>query len=140
MIKYLVVVLSALGFIFSLNASAEVVTVEISSSGGGCTVEWSAPTLREDGSPLAASEIAKYIIYAGRSAGEYQHRVDVTDGISTTCKALQISEAGEYFFAGQTVDVGGEVSVMSNVISKSVSLSPPSAIILRFSNAEIKVQ
>lgn len=92
------------------------------------TVTWTAPTQREDGTPLPANEIASYRFEYGpcASAGTW----GTTEGEVTapgTATSTAISGLGwnRYCFRGYTRDTTGAESVASNIGSKDFGPLPP---------------
>ncbi len=83
------------------------------------TVSWVAPATRSDGSPLALSEIAKFVIYHGNKSGIYTDSVEITDP-STTSHIFSNLDAGEHYFAITTIDNTGAESVYSTEASMTI--------------------
>lgn len=98
------------------------------------TLSWQAPTMRMDGTPLAASDIAKYTVYysIGSAPTLSSPSVDVT-GATTTTIDLTLTPsltAQTVYFAATATDTNGNESPLSAVVSKSFmvnSTAPPSA-------------
>ena len=98
------------------------------------TLSWQAPTTRMDGTPLAASDIAKYTVYysIGSAPTLTSPSVDVT-GATTTTIDLTLTPsltAQTVYFAATATDTNGSESPLSAVVSKSFlvnSTAPPSA-------------
>ena len=87
--------------------------------GRATTMSWVAPSEREDGTPLALSEIAGYRIYYGPTAGEYPYHFDITDSLAIQTK-LQNLPSGHYIFVITTLDTDGRESAYSKGISVSI--------------------
>ena len=83
------------------------------------TLSWIAPSEREDGAPLALSEIAGYRVYYGSFSGEYPDRFEIADS-STVQTNLQDLPSGHYFFVFTTLDTDGQESDYSKEFSVSI--------------------
>ena len=83
------------------------------------TLSWIAPAEREDGSPIAMSEIAGYRIYYGETEGDYSNEVDVSDG-DTMQVTLKNLPAGTYYIVLTTLDSDGRESIFSETIIANV--------------------
>lgn len=89
-------------------------------TGGQATIlSWVAPSEREDGIPIALSEIAGYRIYYGSSSGEYPHRYDIADSSAVQTK-LKNLPLGNYVFVMTTLDTDGRESAYSEEVSVSI--------------------
>ena len=109
-------------------AQAEAVLTIKSNDFDGCSVEWTAPTLRENSDSLTPEEIESYTIYAGREPGQYTKEVVIKGRTSADCSEFGFTETGNYYFAGITTDTNGEHSELSNEILKTVKVyNPPRA-------------
>jgi len=114
------------GLMVTLAAQAAPATSELS---------WTAPDTREDGTPLAPSEIAEYRVYYmfdGQKPGDnYPIVVNGTLGSETvTLELLPRAEPYVVGFAITTVDTDGIESVRSDTVSKTFnvdSTAKPSA-------------
>lgn len=88
-------------------------------------LRWLTPTLREDGSSLAANEIKQHTIYYGKTSGVYDHAVTVpasAGGLVPTRIVINGLQSGvNYYFAGITVDTRGLSSQLSTEISRVVN-------------------
>jgi hypothetical protein len=71
---------------------------------------WTAPSAREDGSPLALSEIASYHIYYGIEPGDYQNEIDIDD---PSAKSAQVEAlpSGTYYVVLTAIDMDGRESL-----------------------------
>jgi hypothetical protein len=83
------------------------------------TLSWNPPSERENGFPIALSEIAGYRVYYGVSADEYPHRFDITDGTAVQTK-IQSLPPGDYVFVITTLDTSGQESRYSEEVSVSI--------------------
>jgi hypothetical protein len=84
-------------------------------SGSEATMSWVAPAEREDGTPLALSEISGYRIYYGTKSGVYQGQIYIDDG-SATQKQLSGIPSGTYYAVVTTIDTEGRESQYSSEI------------------------
>ena len=82
-------------------------------------LSWIAPSEREDGTPIALSEIAGYRIYYGPTSGEYPYHFEITDS-SAVQTELQNLLPGHYVFVITTLDTDGRESAYSDEISVSI--------------------
>jgi hypothetical protein len=78
-------------------------------------MSWVAPAEREDGTPLALSEISGYRIYYGTKSGVYQGQIYIDDG-SATQKQLSGIPSGAYYAVVTTIDTEGRESQYSSEI------------------------
>jgi len=83
------------------------------------SLSWIAPSEREDGTPIALSEIAGYRIYYGTSNGEYPFRLDITDSTAERT-GLDSLFPGDYVFVITTLDTDGRESAFSKEVSVSI--------------------
>ncbi|WP_435105010.1 Calx-beta domain-containing protein [Arhodomonas sp. AD133] len=91
-------------------------TTETTSS---LTVQWSAPTEREDGEPLDMSEIGGYRIYYGTSSDALDNSVEVADAYATSYTIDDLS-SDTYYTAVTTYDTEGVESAKSDVHSTTL--------------------
>jgi hypothetical protein len=85
---------------------------------GSATLSWSAPTLREDGSPLV--NLAGYRIRYGNSPGNYSNQLAIGNPGITSCVIENLSP-GTYYFVATAYDSAGVESGSSAVVSKTIS-------------------
>jgi len=73
----------------------------VQNADGSITVSWTPPTLNEDGSALALTDLAAYKFYYGRSPGSYtkQVRVDAPGGGLTSFVIENLTPATYYIVA-----------------------------------------
>ena len=91
-----------------------------SSGGGGAagsitdirSLNWVAPSEREDGSGLSPSEIAGYRIYYGTESGSYPNVIYIDDHTETQAILPDLA-SGTYYIVMATVDTDGLVSTFS---------------------------
>lgn len=80
-------------------------------------LNWTLPTTRENGTALAASELAGYQIYYypdGSSAGTGEI-VDINGG-TTSSAQISIAGTGTYYFAIAALDTSGQLSNLSTYV------------------------
>jgi hypothetical protein len=83
------------------------------------TLNWSTPTTREDGAPLAAGEIGGFEIYMlAESTGE-TNVITVNDPMSTTFTVEDLAP-DTYHFSMSAFDVEGTFSPLSEIVVKTV--------------------
>ena len=83
------------------------------------TLNWSTPTTREDGAPLAAGEIGGFEIYMlAESTGE-TNVITVNDPMSTTFTVEDLAP-DTYHFSMSAFDVEGTFSPLSEIVAKTV--------------------
>jgi hypothetical protein len=94
------------------------ITVTTGSTGtGSATLNWTAPTLNTDGSPL--TDLAGYWVFAGDSAQSLVRAQKVDDPLATQSVMTSLA-TGTHFFAVAAYNSVGVESVLSNVGSKSI--------------------
>ncbi|MDT8282643.1 MAG: fibronectin type III domain-containing protein [Gammaproteobacteria bacterium] len=73
-------------------------------------LSWTAPSAREDGTPLQLSEIASFHIYYGTEAGDYQNQIDIND---LSAKSVQVEglPSGTYYVVLTAIDTDGRESL-----------------------------
>jgi hypothetical protein len=113
--------LIALNSIKNIVLYAMVLTLFSCASGSGgsstsvTTLSWVAPAEREDGSPLALSEISGYRIYYGTESGVYLGQIYINDGSALQAQLSGIP-SGTYFAVVTTVDTDGRESGYSSEV------------------------
>ena len=100
-------------FIFSVSTYAADIIIEAT---------WSAPTVREDGTALAADEIAGYRLYSEIPGDIQPDPVDVKD---TTATSTFPEVAGQYCFQLSTIDKQGLESQRSDRHCLNYALPDP---------------
>jgi hypothetical protein len=85
---------------------------------GSVTLAWSAPTLREDGTPL--TNLAGYRIRYGTSPGSYPNQVQLPNPGITTC-VIENLPRGTYYFVATSYDTSGSESQYSAVVTKTIA-------------------
>jgi len=102
---------SALSVIVTATVKNAVATID-----RDATFEWTAPTINADGTPLL--DLAGYQLYKASSpSGPFLPQGDVLPG--TTRGLLELAD-GTHYFAVKAVDLAGNQSVLSNIVSKSI--------------------
>ena len=111
---------------FLLLLTAVFVLPACSAGGGGSTqgssnnlgISWTAPSEREDVTPISLSEIAGYRVYYGTETGVYQNQLAV-DG-SVTLATISGLSSGTYYVAVTTIDTEGRESAYSQEVIATV--------------------
>ena len=111
----------------SSNISITAVFIEEEATTGSITVNWTAPTEREDGEAFAANEIARYVVYYRESTSpnyEGAAFINVTDedgnGVPTSQSIPDLEIGKTYYIAAVTIDSNGLTSQLSNEIQRAV--------------------
>ena len=99
---------------FSIRVDAATATT------GSFTLNWTAPVVRADGTPLSLGEIDGYRIYYGNSPGVYDHNVNIVDGLTQSATVRNISP-GDYHVVMTTYDIKGSESGYSAEIIKQAN-------------------
>ncbi|MEX0871338.1 MAG: fibronectin type III domain-containing protein, partial [Aquisalimonadaceae bacterium] len=74
---------------------------------------WVAPTTRENGSPIALSDIDGYEIHFGTESGTYTQMLSTTDNTTTIS---DLDEGTTWYFAVKAYDVDGNYSQFSDEV------------------------
>jgi len=101
------------------NATADLAPFSITVNAisfGTATLNWTAPTQNEDGSPLL--DLDKYRIYWGTGSGNYPNSVTIDAG--TTTYVVENLAAGTYEFVATSISAAGVESAYSNPAVKTV--------------------
>jgi hypothetical protein len=86
-------------------------------STGSFSLAWTAPVIRQDGSPMSLAEIDGYRVYFGDTQGDYPNSVDINDGAASTTTVSNVP-VGNYYIVMTTYDSGGRESPYSGVVNK----------------------
>ncbi len=78
------------------------------------SLNWVAPSEREDNTPISLSEIAGYRIYYGTAPGDYQYELEISDAYNDVIDISLLQ--GTYYAVITTVDVDGRESVFSEEV------------------------
>jgi hypothetical protein len=99
------------------TATRTVVIVRESEGTGSVTLSWTAPTTREDGTPL--TDLAGFRIQYGRMSGiyDYEIRIDNPGVLTYVVEGLQ---PGTWYFVLSAFDSSGIESNFSNEVEKEV--------------------
>lgn len=125
LIATIMLVSSSMALAETVLVSIEPIVIKITPE-DGCYLRWVAPDERENGDDLPLEEIGSYTIYAGQETGVYTQQVEVIGDTEIPCKAFDITDPGDWFFAGITTDTKGLHSKLSKEIIKSVNpINPP---------------
>jgi len=84
---------------------------------GSVVLNWTAPTLNEDGSTL--TDLAGYKIYSGTTPGVYS-LIATIDNPSVMTYQVDNLAPGTYYFVATAVDAGGEESRYSGMATETV--------------------
>ena len=82
------------------------------------SLSWTAPSEREDNTPISMSEIAGYRIYYGTTPGDYQYEIEINDAYNDVADISLLQ--GTYYAVITTVDVDGRESVFSEEVILNV--------------------
>lgn len=126
--------MSNVRFFFLLGAFVAIVLAAVVTQAAEVTanLEWTAPTERTDGTPLAPEEIANYRVYYGVDSPPGDEPVAVIEGQAETL-TIDLAPRPESYtvqFAVTAVDADGRESERSNVVAQSfmvTSTAAPSA-------------
>jgi hypothetical protein len=88
---------------------------------GSVTLDWTAPTLNDDGTPL--TDLAGYKLYYGTATGDYPNVIDIADP-SALSYVVDSLPPGDYFFVATAYNTALVESIYSNEATKTV---PPVA-------------
>ncbi len=99
--------------------SVTVVTVATVNN-GTATLNWVAPSTRQDGSPFSLSDLKGYNVYEGTTASNLTllMRIDVSTATSYTAANLA---PGTHYFSVTAYDINGAESSYSNIVSRVVN-------------------
>ena len=99
----------------SLPAFSIVVADDTSAGAGSVVLNWSAPSTRQDGTPMSTSEIAGYSLHYGPSEGNYPDSIYIAGGNQTSA-SLDNRQLGETLYLVLTAwDSNGLESGHSNM-------------------------
>ncbi|MBW0147132.1 hypothetical protein KXD86_06475 [Marinobacter sp. CAU 1620] len=82
-------------------------------------LSWTAPLTRENGESLSMGEIAGFEVVYGQSADALDHSIAIGDASVDELLVDQLSE-GTWYFAMRTLDIDGNRSVLSEMVSKQI--------------------
>jgi hypothetical protein len=102
----------------SSQLAAFSILVEEQAALASASLDWAAPSTREDGTALSLSEIDGYRIYMGDSASSLVAVMDIND-YSITEYTLTGIQQGDHYFAVTAYDKAGSESGLSNIILKT---------------------
>jgi hypothetical protein len=87
-------------------------------SGKAVALSWEVPTRTIDGGTLG--DLTGYRIHYGRSATAMAQSIEIQSAGANTY-TVQLPKSGTYYFAVRAITADGNVSALSNVISRSIS-------------------
>ena len=96
-----------------------IVDVNQANQANAISLNWVAPSAREDSSPVSLSEIAGYKIYYGTAPGDYLNTVDIDNG-SAGGYTFDALPSGTYYFVITVVDTGNRESLYSREMIKAI--------------------
>jgi hypothetical protein len=85
---------------------------------GTATLDWTAPSSNEDGSPL--TNLAGYRVYYGRQQSSLDNRIQVPNG-SLTSATIEDLAAATWYFAVTAYSDDGSESEYSTIVSKTIN-------------------
>ena len=88
------------------------------SSSGSATLDWSAPTANEDGSPLTG--LAGYRVYYGNQQSNLDNHLEIP-GTSITSATIEDLAAATWYFAVTAYATNGTESSRSTIVSKTIN-------------------
>lgn len=89
----------------------------VNTTGTG-TLNWTAPSAREDGNPLSLSEISGYRVYYGSTSGDYINSIEIND--STAQETTITAARGLYYYVITSFDTAGRESNYSQELNISI--------------------
>jgi hypothetical protein len=92
----------------------------VQNADGSITVSWTPPTLNEDGSALALTELAEYKLYYGTSSGNHDNDKWVSVGTGLTTYVIENLTPATYFIVATAINSDGVESGFSNEATKQV--------------------
>lgn len=99
------------------TATDTVVVIRESGTTGSVTLSWTAPTEREDGTPLL--DLTGYRIHYGRMSETYDYKIEI-DNPGIVSYVVDNLDPGKWYFVAQTYDSAGLESNFSNEVSKKI--------------------
>ena len=99
------------------TATRTVVIVRESEGTGSVTLSWTAPTTREDGTPL--TDLAGFRIRYGRMSGIYDYEITI-DNPGVLTYVVEGLKPGTWYFVLSAFDSSGLESNFSNEVKKKV--------------------
>ncbi|TPW18129.1 MAG: Ig family protein, partial [Halothiobacillaceae bacterium] len=114
---------STVGIIVSVTdgkASTSLASFTLKVESTSAILDWVAPTMRVDGTPLPLSEIAGFKVYKGMSSGSLVLFVDIKDPTAMRYTATNLAQ-GTHYFAVTTYNTYGSESTLSTVVSKAIN-------------------
>lgn len=103
------------------SATSGTASLSIAANASGkAQISWNAPTSREDGSALIASEIAGYeLYYSGSNSASLTKLASVSS--AETSVVVDELATGTHYFAIATLDNSGQQSTLSSVFSVTIN-------------------
>jgi hypothetical protein len=82
-------------------------------------VSWTAPSTRQDGQPLALSDLSGYEVYYTTDSSSAGTAIKVSGG-TTASYVISNLPAGTYYFAISAIDSTGLKSALSSMVTAKV--------------------
>lgn len=96
-----------------------------SAEAANANLRWQPPVEREDGTPLASTELAGYYVYYGQDATlAVAEKLWIPNG-DTTTKTITDLGRGSWHFAVTAVDTRGLESIKSSIVTLNVPKGRP---------------
>lgn len=89
-------------------------------SGSSVSINWNAPSSREDGSPLTIAELSGYEIYFFMDGSAEEEGVIYIEDPATTEYSTNTLSSGTYYFAISSIDTNGLYSSLSDYYSITI--------------------
>lgn len=106
-------------------ASTDTTTTTTPAGGGGAisvtgtlSLNWTPPSTRSDGTPIALSDIGGYRIYYGSAHASYGNQLTIMGNTTTSVTLSSLVSGNTYYLVMTTVDASGLESGYSPEISK----------------------
>jgi hypothetical protein len=91
------------------------------SGNASATINWTAPTTREDGSAIVTSELGGYKIYYGTSSSNLSGVVNVMSPLQFTYQFNTLVSGTVYYFRVTAYDTNNSESQRSNMVTRTAS-------------------
>jgi hypothetical protein len=106
---------------FTIVVAGDTAVADDTATGSGSiTLSWSAPSAREDGTPLSVSEIVGYTLFYGTSPGNYTDSIFLAGGDKTSETFNDLPPGITFYIVLAASDTSGLQSVHSNSVQFTV--------------------
>ena len=107
--------------LLAIFVTAQLTACSTEDNPGGTTslasMQWVAPSEREDNSPISLAEIAGYRIYYGDTQGSYPHQLEINDAYDVDVNSAELQLAsGVYYVVVTAMDADGRESAFSQEV------------------------